>query len=482
MGFSIALLVDLFLEWLVVSFVTISLLDSVNHHRTDGSRFDFEDISVDRRNSSCRSVTNLGLAGGCFGSFLRRRFLGGRRRSPSDLKVNNCYLQMLKEVISNDKIKQEHLEVLQNLKDVRNSLNSQRLPDALERCTQIHNSTTKRKEDEDDPAAKLSDELQEKLNSLLFDCFEDSKGTDNNETTHSQTDITMDALLGDDELQNCLGGKSFSLIRLPKLTSDTSEANNVILTDNTIHVQMPTDNDTVPHPPIYSEDLLEMTIKTHTRVTGQHPELSNLVATGTTENIIYWSDIVFKDDQDQKQAFRTLASEFILSYYRDATEKPTVPRTQTNSTPCKRRRLFLSKTNQITSLLKLRGLPNTKDNQALVMFLTGMGGSGKSFVISTLLIYAKRFCQEMKYPFTRRTIVVTALSGVAATAIGGETTHSALYLNNDSITDDHIKTFNQTRMVIVDEVSLGGACTDTTGCQQKPQHSKGKDLCSRTGT
>ena len=74
---------------------------------------------------------------------------------------------------------------------------------------------------------------------------------------------------------------------------------------------MSRENSLVTHPIVYYDDLLEMTVQTHTRVTGQQQELSQLEATGSKENIIYWIDIAFKDDQDQKQAFRSLASEYI---------------------------------------------------------------------------------------------------------------------------------------------------------------------------
>ena len=50
----------------------------------------------------------------------------------------------------------------------------------------------------------------------------------------------------------------------------------------------------------------------------------------------------------------------------------------------------------------------------LVMFLTGHGGAGKSHVITSIRQYAKQFCTNLGVHFDRRTIVLTALSGVAA--------------------------------------------------------------------
>ena len=63
----------------------------------------------------------------------------------------------------------------------------------------------------------------------------------------------------------------------------------------------------------------------------------------------------------------------------------------------------------------------------LVMFLTGAGGSGKSEVIKEILIYCEEYCNQICVPFTDRIIVVTALTGVAAVLIKGETLRSATH-------------------------------------------------------
>ena len=57
------------------------------------------------------------------------------------------------------------------------------------------------------------------------------------------------------------------------------------------------------------------------------------------------------------------------------------------------------------------------------------------------------------FAFTSRTIVITALSGVAATLILGETTHSALYLNHKT-TPEHIELWQTVRLLIIDEISF----------------------------
>ena len=77
-----------------------------------------------------------------------------------------------------------------------------------------------------------------------------------------------------------------------------------------------------------------------------------------------------------------------------------------------------------------------KKDVNLIALLHGSGGSGKSTVINTVKAYAKDYCRMLGQKFTNRTIIVTAMSGVAATLLGGETTHSVLGLNRDSVQNE----------------------------------------------
>lgn len=59
------------------------------------------------------------------------------------------------------------------------------------------------------------------------------------------------------------------------------------------------------------------------------------------------------------------------------------------------------------------------------------------------------------YHFTSRSIVVTAMTGVAATHICGETTHSSLYLNQKRTIDgEQVELWEETRLLIIDEISF----------------------------
>ena len=83
------------------------------------------------------------------------------------------------------------------------------------------------------------------------------------------------------------------------------------------------------------------------------------------------------------------------------------------------------------------------------------GGSGKSTVINAVKAYAANYCKQLGHKFTSRTIIVTAMSGVEATLLIGETTHSVLGLNRDSVQlVEEAEDWKDARLLIIDEVSF----------------------------
>ena len=77
-------------------------------------------------------------------------------------------------------------------------------------------------------------------------------------------------------------------------------------------------------------------------------------------------------------------------------------------------------------------------------------------MIELVLLYAKEYCSYLpNVIFGRNTIVVTAMTGVAATLICGETTHGALFLNQKrEIEPEQIELWADTRLLIIDEISF----------------------------
>jgi hypothetical protein len=77
----------------------------------------------------------------------------------------------------------------------------------------------------------------------------------------------------------------------------------------------------------------------------------------------------------------------------------------------------------------------------------------KAKILESLVSYAKQFSQNIRHDFTDRTILLTAITGAAATEIGGRTSASVFkYMrrtNHASFKD--IEFFQDTRLSVIDE-------------------------------
>ena len=96
------------------------------------------------------------------------------------------------------------------------------------------------------------------------------------------------------------------------------------------------------------------------------------------------------------------------------------------------------------------------DTEQLICCLHGPAGSGKSTVIELVLLYEQEYCSYLpNVMFYHSTIVVTTMTGVAATLICGETTHGALFLNQKhEIEPEQIELWVDTHLLIIDEISF----------------------------
>ena len=163
-------------------------------------------------------------------------------------------------------------------------------------------------------------------------------------------------------------------------------------------------------------------------------------ANGSVASIREWGAAVFSRDKKQRRAFESITAAFILTFF-NVLEEEDVDDVDPQRTMSQFRKAKLA-------LLRLKGERGANKNPQLIALLHGPGGSGKSTVINMVKAYAQSFCESIGHPFTNRTILVTAMSGVAATLLHGETTHSVMGLNKSKITNDMIEQFTDARLLI----------------------------------
>ena len=345
---------------------------------------------------------------------------------------------------------EDHLQFLQNLQNTRkNSLRVRIQPDELGDSTVPFDGTGLPQDDDDFDEHPDDDDDDFDVNAD-YESFLDAMCEDNIDVTdHDPAFIT-----------NKLQGFSFHNIRkkgvldsgmqtdvpVPPLqvTNDFVQyLNGTAATDDTAKLCTPE-----KRVPTYIDDfarllLLRNTART-TKFLGEDKQIETVNANGTASSIRSWSKAVCGTDKKQQRAFEVIISSFLLTFYHDATLAD-------NEAPAA---LTVAKRTFLKEKCRLRRLMALSGTDQLVCLLHGPGGSGKSTVIDAVKAYAKEFCDLMDHPFTARTIVVTAMSGVAATLIKGETTHSVVGLNRKKITQHEIDDFADARLIIVDEISF----------------------------
>ena len=94
-------------------------------------------------------------------------------------------------------------------------------------------------------------------------------------------------------------------------------------------------------------------------------------------------------------------------------------------------------------------------DKELIMFLSGMGGTGKSEVIKAFVYFAKGISIAFSWVYDNDVIKITALTGSAACEIpNGRTLHSQVGLSHRKISSKLKETWITTKMIIIDEVSF----------------------------
>ena len=185
-------------------------------------------------------------------------------------------------------------------------------------------------------------------------------------------------------------------------------------------------------------------------------------ADGTAKSIIDWANCA-NLDKGQRRAFEVICSQFVLTQY-DRAHDDDISLDENETYVMRRKRAMFSK--ELMYLQKLNDRvkrterttgvsPKSNEKVQLISLLHGPAGCGKTTVIDLIIEYARQFCKNLRYDFTTRTIVVSALTGVAATHLNGETVHSALHLNRKKgLEPEQIENWEQTVLLIIDEISF----------------------------
>ena len=347
-------------------------------------------------------------------------------------------------------IDEEHYDFLQNIQDVKhNYLRYGRIPDALEANTDLYKPDRDmegfRGEDESDTeedlfaaeASAMMDELLEKAQSgetddranpypesISFNALK-SRGT----KKHVEDEVCDLGDRGDptdDVLEN--------FVRIPTPIGDP------IVPDGTNSDAPNTEQQRIPS----QLDIMKLfAIKRRVRipVPTKEKEMNALEPNGTVESIIDWCKKA-KLDKRQRRAFSVLVAQFVLTYYEDADRLDDISRRGRSDYRRERSRLRRLVCTRRTS---------ERISKKTIMFLHGAGGSGKSTVLTLVLQYCQGYCEHLDVPFTKNTIMVTAMSGVAATLLHGRTTHSTCCLSRKPTTND-FNAWKETRMLIIDEI------------------------------
>ena len=390
-------------------------------------------------------------------------------RSRSDLVIDGSFTKKFRdEIRDGGSIQPEHERFLQNIQDSKaNCFRYLRNEDDLQRVTQMLNvkqdqqvfdddeGSSSEEEEDIDEKARRNEERVRQLLEHMTDVDSVNENARTNATQRIPTKINLYAIR--ERGSNMAGYENLSpdatslneniIDNVQTATVVDSEGNPVVVT------QTQQDEDSVPIPAASQRSTTKSMLVATLRLTRRRrrygsdddsAEDSYPVANGSPSSL---REFAKTDglDEPQTTAFEVIMANFLLTYYNEAIRERHVDGSRSDRHEFEQNRRKLE-------LLARKG--QMARNENLIALLHGPGGSGKSRVISLVLRYAQRFCDNMEVEFNSRTIVVCAYSGVAATILKGETLHSALYLNNEKITNEMLERFVGTRMVIIDEISF----------------------------
>jgi hypothetical protein len=371
----------------------------------------------------------------------------------------NSHVQQLRQAVESNAISGQSLVLLQNIQNCRNMMRAGRQKDILERTTDALPDPERNARDHDDETQReIDDHIETYLSEIVSGLDEE------NSLCQLNTRISLDEFRKGGK-ENC---------GYDGITANMVDENSCVFEMHINTARHEEDDaacnscdedeiDDLPRNPRRTQKdqimskarLTSLLFSVTNRIVENSEEVEDKIANGSTESIQEWAASLFSDpetgerDYSQQRAFEVIVSMFLLTFHDEAENNENRKIVQIMATNLRARYKKLRN--------KLKKMTGMKNQQQLIMFMTGAGGSGKTKVINAVMLYAKRFCQTIGYEFDKRMIVVTALTGVAATLINGETTHSAAKLNCKKLLPEHILEWKKTRLVIIDEISFGDA-------------------------
>ena len=370
-------------------------------------------------------------------------------RTKEDLTVDGSFWKGFKRQFHNG-LKVHIRPFLNNIQLFYNSMRMPALDDPLLEITEAYQSPFPA--DDDNPGDDDNDEEE------YFDGILGMLAHQRRPTRQSVDDLSFTSL-------RKLGGRGCGFLNMPTLTDATQPfpqsmpflAHNE---EESNKKRKRSDCDSIGNrDKVTTQHLMELTYRSNTRLVAtpvkhkqkDQVDVPRVEADGTALSILKWSMQKHLDlDDEQQLAFQIVTAAYVLTYYKDAETFDPTQSFEVNSKHHERspqtRHDFKEEKKKLLKLSRLR-----KDTP-LRMFLDGPGGSGKSRIVREVLKYAKDYTTRLSVSFDMRNIVVTAMSGVAAVSIGGETLHSAAAFNRKISDDDN--SWDNVRLLVVDEVSF----------------------------
>ena len=364
-------------------------------------------------------------------------------RIKSDLTINESFWEKYQHVIKSGGFSALSLAVMQNIQDVNYNCvrDCQRLLDPI-----LHDTILNKTDEDKEFMKKLHDEK------------------DDDYTTYEELQKAYDSLgpdTGYEPLEHIR-----TMHQLINRHDVSCHKTNVEFDGTSLQSLNPPQNILTQIESIPSAYIVEDF--QHVNHFERNPLLIEYIAYGVLDTNMYDQNVTIMTEIDSKMNMEKFAESIPLdfkqtvafevmacSYLLKAIEINNINMRQIQKVFCEDIQFCLSKQEK---LKELKNLLHSKGGETqLFMFLSGMGGSGKSRVINAVKTYIAYISHKFNWHFDFHTIKITAMTGSAAALLNdGRTLHSAACLNKDNknIDDNDRREWKYTNMLIIDEVSF----------------------------